>query len=108
MNYNTFITVAFAQGLNPEPLRVVQSWVEKEMSDWYDYSDQVEIVPGWDLGFAELANIQTVEQGWSKLKHFDRMWQSEGKRQYNKFVKNPSPEGKGFYRYVLKTYYLCQ
>jgi hypothetical protein len=106
MNYDTFITVAFAQGLNPEPLRVVQSWVEKEMSDWHN--DHVEIIPDWDLGFAELGKIQTVEQAWAKLKHFDRMWQSEGTRQYKKRLGNPDPEGKGFYRYVLKTYYLCQ
>ena len=106
MNYNTFITVAFAQGIPAEPLRVVQDWVEKEMACYHEAGDVV--VPEWDMGFAELADITTVEQGFKHLKHSCWSWEVEGQRQYKKFLKNPSPEGRGFSRWVLKTYYLCQ
>jgi hypothetical protein len=106
MDYNAFITVAFTHGIPAEPLRVVQTWVEKEMACYHDAGDR--IMPNWDMGFAELGDITTAEQGFQRLKHCCWMWQLEGARKYKKWLKNPDREGKGFYRWVLKTYYLCQ
>ena len=106
MDYNAFITVAFTHGIPAQPLRAVQSWVEKEIA-WHHHAGD-RIMPNWDMGFAELADITTAEQGFQRLKHSCWMWQLEGARKYKKWLKNPDREGKGFYRWVLKTYYLCQ
>lgn len=103
MNYDAFLTTAFASGINPEPLRQCRAWVEHEIRF---HLHLLRIRPECDLGFAELADIHTVEQGMARLKYLDQCWQLEGKRAYREWCRRPDREGKGIYRIALKTFYL--
>lgn len=103
MNYDAFKTLAFIQyQIPPQVLEVVRPWVEKHNCLEYEtkYADS-------DLGYAELADIQTVEQGMRQMKEQLDWLKIDGARDYNKFLKDAGGrEGKGFYRWALKTYYL--
>ena len=108
MDYAGFQTLAFAQyGIPTQPLQVVREWIEREFWLWDTDNDRV-IVPSWDMGYAELADIQTVDQGMRALRDYAQGWEAEGKRAFRRWLANPSPRGRGFYRIALKTYYLCQ
>lgn len=106
MNYDSFKTMAFIEyGINPQPLEVVRSWVLQHSRQGFYHK-------GDDLGYAELADIQTVNDAMAKLKEI--IWQStlmetdkktaKALEQFNKDA--GGREGKGFYRYALKAYYL--
>lgn len=103
MNYDAFKTLAFTQyQIPPQVLEVVRPWVESHYSIM-----RTERHPGSDLGYGELGDIQTVEQGMLQMKEQLDWMRIEGKRHYDKFVKTAGGrEGKGFYRWALKTYYL--
>jgi hypothetical protein len=100
-NYDGFITTAFiGYAIPPEILRVVQPWVEQECGEGTWGVDD-------DFGFAELADTTTFDQA-MKILAEDLKWQQvEGKRSYNKYIKDAGGRvGKGFYRRALKAYYL--
>jgi len=108
MSYDAFKVLAFTQyGINPQPLEVVREWIEKEIGD-YPYIGH----PADDLGYAELGDIQTIDDAMVKLKKI--IWQStlmetskKTERELEKFNKDAGGRvGKGFYRYALKAYYL--
>jgi len=102
-NYNHFVTLAFAQyGIPNQILEVVRPWVEKEVgTGFWGVED--------DLGYAELSDIISLDQAMKLLKQNVDMQQVEGKRQYNKYLKDAGGrEGKGFYRWALKAYYLME
>lgn len=104
-NYDAFKTLAFVQyGIPSQVLEVVRPWIEEEHRA---YLSSENINPNSTLGYAELANIITVEQAMNELKEIIFWQEIEGKRQYNKFIKDAGGRvGKGFYRYALKAYYL--
>lgn len=101
-NYDDFVTHAFiGYGIPPEILRVVQTWVQKECGpeDFWGVHD--------DQGYAELADITTLDQAMSLLAQ-DLAWQRvDGTRAYNKYIRcaGGSP-GHGVYRIALRAYYL--
>ena len=108
MSYQAFQTLAFTQyGIPNQILEVVRPWVEKEIGD-YPYIGHT----ADSLGYAELSDIQTVEQGMTVLNdiiHQATLMETPKKtaKEREKFLKTAGGrEGKGFYRYALKTYYL--
>jgi hypothetical protein len=107
MSYQAFQTLAFTQyGIPNQILEVVRPWVEKEIGTYHNWGK------GSSLGYAELADIQTVEAGMKMLNEI--IWQStlmetpkKTAKEREKFLKDAGGRvGKGFYRYALKTYYL--
>lgn len=102
-NYAHFKTVAFTYGIDPQVLETVRAWVETEINWHEDWPVNAED----DLGYSELADITTLDQGLKKMKQASDMWRAEGKRAYHKWLKDAGGRpGKGFYRIALKTYYL--
>ena len=108
MSYDNFKTLAFTQyGINPELLEVVRDWVENEIGDYAFKSHN-----GDNLGYGELGDIQTIDDAMDTLKQI--IWQStlmetpkKTDKEREKFLKDAGGrEGKGFYRYALKAYYL--
>ena len=102
-DYDGFITTAFiGYAIPPEILRVVQPWVEQECGEGFWGVED-------DLGFAELANTTTIDQAMRELQVILKMMEVEGKRAYNKILKDAGGRvGKGFYRRALKAYYLME
>jgi hypothetical protein len=100
-DYNGFITAGFTgYGIPPEILQVVRNWVIEECGEGFWGVED-------DLGFAELADITSFDQAMKILKENIEWQQVEGKRTYNKFLKDAGGRvGKGFYRLALKAYYL--
>jgi hypothetical protein len=101
--YDNFITQAFiGYAIPSQILRVVQPWVEQECGEGFWGPDA-------DLGYAELADTLTFDQAMKHLAN-DLKWQQvEGKRAYNKYLKDAGGRvGKGFYRRALKAYYLME
>lgn len=103
MNYEVFQTMAFTQYKIPNQiLETVRPWIMEQLKHedgrWGSRDD---------LGFAELKDIQTVEQGMKEMAE-QIWWMSfENKRTYNKFLRDAGGRiGKGFYRIALKTCYL--
>jgi hypothetical protein len=106
MSYQAFQTLAFTQyGIPNQILEVVRPWVEKHArQSFHDKAD--------DLGYAELGDVQSVEAGMAMLNEIisqstmmETSKQTAKERQ--KFLKTAGGrEGKDFYRYALKTYYL--
>ena len=102
-DYSNFKLLAFSQyAIPPQILDVVQSWVEQECGEGFWGVED-------DLGFAELADTTTFDQA-MKILAEDLKWQQvEGKRAYNKYIKDAGGRvGKGFYRRALKAYYLME
>ena len=101
--YDNFITQAFVgYKIPPQILQVVQPWVEKECGEGFWGAED-------DLGYAELADTTSFDQA-MKILAEDLKWQQvEGKRAYNKYLKDAGGRvGKGFYRRALKAYYLME
>lgn len=108
MSYDAFKTLAFIQyGINPQPLEVVREWVEKEIGEWAYFNSKED-----DLGYAELGDIQTIDQAMTQLSVIIKMSSEmetpkKTERELAKFYKDAGGRvGKGFYRYALKAYYL--
>jgi len=102
-DYNGFITIAFTQyGIPSEILQTVRDWVVEECGEGFWGVED-------DLGFAELADTTTFDQA-MKILAEDLKWQQvEGKRSYNKYIKDAGGRvGRGFYRHALKAYYLME
>jgi len=102
-DYDNFKFLAFSGYAIPgQVLDVVRPWVEKECGQgFWNVED--------DLGFAELADITTLDQAMKILAEDLKCQQVEGKRTYNKYLKDAGGRvGKGFYRWALKAYYLME
>jgi hypothetical protein len=106
MSYDAFKTLAFSgYGISPQLLEVVRPWVENECQDGFHNKAD-------DLGYAELADIQSVDEAMKKLNH--QIWMAttmetpkKTARELEKFNKDAGGRvGKGFYRFALKAYYL--
>lgn len=108
MSYDAFKTLAFVQyGINPQPLEVVREWVENEIDYHPTFNSRAD-----DLGYAELGDIQTIDQAMTQLSVIIKMSSEmetpkQTERELAKFYKDAGGRvGKGFYRYALKAYYL--
>lgn len=106
-NYDTFQTIAVAQyGIPNEIMQVIRPWVENHYTVRDDWERKTYSIKN-DLGYAELADIVDFESAMKILQEHCLMWKVEGKRAYKKFISTAGGrEGKGFYRYALKAYYL--
>jgi len=109
MDYNGFITFCFTQGINPEIIRACRA---KVMEDDYVLNHKViQISSASSLGYAELSDITTVEQGikeikqsiWMSVTDCDELGRSLEKLRTKQLIKKPH---KSLTRRVLKTYYL--
>jgi hypothetical protein len=115
--YDSFKTAAFTgYALPPELLETVRPWIEREFRQWsIDHAE--EILPAWDLGFAELRDITTQDQAFKTLARiyrestleYDALGRSRVSQAQQKFKRTAGGRvGKGFYRYALKAFYLFQ
>jgi len=115
MTYDAFVLHAFTNyGISNELLNTVRPWVEKEIREWGVERPKKVMpnMPSFDLGFSELQDIVTIEQGMEKIKEY--IWMStemetpkKTEKAKQKFYKDAGGRvGKGIYRVVLKTYYL--
>jgi len=107
MSYEAFQTLAFTQyGIPNQILEVVRPWIEKEIGTYHNWGKET------SLGYAELVDVQTVEQGMNQLNSIIQMatimeTPKKTAKEREKFLKDAGGRvGKGFYRYALKTYYL--
>jgi hypothetical protein len=109
MDYDGFITYCFVQGINPDIIRACRT---KVMEDDYVLNHKViTISPTSSLGYAELSDITTVEQGireikesiWMSVCDFDERGRSLEKLRTKQLIKKPH---RSLTRRVLKTYYL--
>ena len=108
-NYDAFQTQAFNAGIPNELMLTVRDWVETH----YKVKGGGRIVsPTDDIGYAELADITTIEQAFDKIKESIQsatLYETKAKteRAKKKFYKDAGGRvGKGVYRIALKGYYL--
>jgi hypothetical protein len=106
MSYEAFQSLAFTQyGIPNQILETVRPWVEKECQ--YSFNNKAD-----SLGYAELADIQSVPQAMEQLKQL--IWMAttmetpkKTTKAREQYLKDAGGRvGKGFYRYALKAYYL--
>ena len=108
MNYESFILYCFNEGINPDIIRACRS---KVMDDDYVLDRSTQMYPQASLGYAELAEIDTVEQAikeikqtsWSTVTDFDELGRNLEKLRTRQLIKKPH---RGLTRRVLKAYYL--
>lgn len=111
-SYVKFKRIAREYGVKTEPLNVVRPWVLDNCSwagwMWLDKLYSVEN----DLGYAELADIQTIPDAMNALKECylnctTMETERKTKKAQEKFNMDAGGRvGHGFYRYALKAYYL--
>ena len=117
-NYEAFQTQAFNAGIPNQLMLTVKDWVLKEAQD-FDLDDDLDINQVWmtptdDLGYAELADITSLEQAFNSIKQSilmatldDTVRKTE--RNKKKFYSDAGGRvGKGVYRLALKGYYLSK
>jgi len=110
-NYETYQLLAFNNSIPNELMITMRDWVVKEIPDW---SDEDRISPTDDLGYAELADIVTVDQAFNAIKEciwMTTQMETEKKTEEakKKFYKDAGGRvGRGVYRYALKGYYLLE
>ena len=104
-NYDGYITAAFTAGIPTELMQTVRGWVEhhnRVLGDLETFG------PSSDLGYAELGDIQTLQQAFDKIKEcieMSTMYETDAKteRAKKKFYKDAGGRvGKGVYRIALK------
>lgn len=112
-NYDAFQTQAFNAGIPNELMLTVRQWVESHHTvKTYDEHDRAWFGVGNDLGYAELADIVTLEGAFDKIKEhilMGTLMETDAKteRAKKKFYKDAGGRvGKGVYRIALKGYYL--
>jgi hypothetical protein len=106
-SYIKFKRIAREYGINTEPLDVVRPWVLDNcfaVGKCYSVEN--------DLGYAELADIQTIPDAMNALKEcYLNCTTMETEKKTKKAQENFNRDaggrvGKGFYKYALKAYYL--
>ena len=116
-DYGTFKTAAFTgYSIPPQLLETVEPWILEQFRQWnIDRKDTFS--PAWDLGFAELRDLQDKHTAFTTLARiyrdstldFDSLGRSRIKQSQKKFKADAGGRvGKGFYRYALKAFYLFQ
>lgn len=108
MDYNSFITFCFAQGINPD---IIQACRPAVMKDDIYLDGATKHYAKASLGYAELADIDTVEQAikevketiWMSVCDYDQLGRSLEKTRTRQLIKKPH---KSLTRRVLKLYYL--
>ena len=108
MNYEGFVVYCFNQGINPDIIRACRTAV---MKDDYVLDRATEVYPEASLGYAELCEINTVDQAikeikqsiWQTVTDFDDLGRNLEKLRTKQLIKNPH---KSLTRRVLKLYYL--
>ena len=108
MNYEGFVVYCFNQGINPDIIGACKS---KVMEDDYCLNGATRVHAGATLGYAELGEIDTIEQAIKEIKHciwasvcdFDDWGRSLEKVRTRQLIKKPH---KALTRRVLKAYYL--
>ena len=110
-NYDGFQTQAFNAGIPNELMLTVKDWVETHHTV---KGGGRSVSPTDNIGYAELADITTVEQAFDKIKQHILMatlyeTPAKTKRAKKKFYKDAGGRvGKGVYRIALKGYYLSR
>ena len=113
-NYDAYITQAFNAGIPNELMLTVKDWILENSNSW-NMSDNFfaqEPHPESDLGYAELADITTIEQAFNKIKESIQsatLYETKAKTESakKKYYKDAGGRvGKGVYRIALKGYYL--
>ena len=109
-NYDAFQTQCFAAGIPNELLVTVRPWVETHYA--VERFEDEEIWPQSDCGYAELADITTLDEAFKRIKSSIR-WATmddtpaKSRRRYREYCKDAGGRvGKGVYRLILKAYYL--
>ena len=109
MSYDAFKTLAFTgYGISPQLLEVVRPWVENNIPE------RSSAFPSASLGYGELVDIQTIDAGMRAMKEIienSTLMETPKKtaRALEKFNKDAGGrEGKGIYRYALKTFWLMR
>lgn len=110
MNYEGFVVFCFNQGINPAIIRACRPAV---MADDYvlENNSATKIYDKASLGYAELADIDTVEQAikeikeciWMSICDYDAAGRSLEKIRTRQIIRRPH---KSLTRRVLKAYYL--
>jgi hypothetical protein len=109
MNYDAFTLYCFNQGIRPEIIRACRTAVMKD--DVYLDKQATQIYNAATLGYAELADITTVEQAikdikesiWMSVCDYDDLGRSLEKVRTRQLIKRPH---KALTRRVLKAFYL--
>ena len=107
MDYQSFTTICFAQGIDPQ---IIQACRAAVMADDY-VLDGREIYPAASLGYSELSDIQTPEQAIAAIRNsiemstcdYDKLGRSLRRLRTQQVIRQPS---RGLIRLVLKAYYL--
>ena len=109
-NYDAFQTQCFTAGIPNELLVTVRPWVETHYT--VERFEDEKIWPQSDCGYAELADITTLDQAFKRIKtaiHMATVDETAAKtsRRYRAYCKDAGGRvGKGVYRLILKAYYL--
>ena len=109
MDYNAFTVYCFNQGINPDIIRACRTAVMKD--DYVLDRNPDQIYATSSLGYAELADIDSVERAMKEIKQtiwmsvcdYDARGRSLERLRTRQLIKNPH---KGLTRRVLKAYYL--
>ena len=108
-NYDAFQTQAFNAGIPNELMLTVKDWVETHHTV---KGGGRSVSPTDDLGYAELADITTLQEAFDKIKQHIQMatlYETPAKteRAKKKYYKDAGGRvGKDVYRIALKGYYL--
>lgn len=108
MNWDSFKTALFTQGIDPQAVEAGRAFVEQEMV-WHGSSAHSQSKTD-DLGYGECGDITTFQKGVDDLKNIQfnsTIDETERKTERNlaKFRQDP---GKHFKRILLKTFWLTQ
>lgn len=109
-NWDNFVLTCFNQGIDSEVISKCKEFVASDYHIQNNWRPDNSIVAS-DLGYAELADITTIEQGLREIKNaimwstvdYDSLGRSKEKLLIKKLRKDP---GKHIKRLVLKTYWL--
>ena len=110
--YDSFVTYAFTQHQIPSSLlHRVRAWVESEMPCSQGNCSRIHS-KNRDLGYAELGDITVLTEAMAQLQACITMstvqeTDRKTERARAQYIQDAGGrEGKGFYRYALKAYYL--
>lgn len=112
MQLGDFKVICFTQGINPKLIDACEPFLQKHKK-MFDPDNKVyrNRNVNDDLGYAELADITTLEKGFYELKDsiymqtcdYDSLGRSLEKIRMKQMIKDP---GKHFNRILLKTFYI--
>jgi hypothetical protein len=109
MDFDSFKLLCFTQGIDTDIIEATRPFINEHD---LELDNDRPPMPASTLGYAELADIITVEQGVSEIKHsirmstcdYDNLGRNISKLRTKQLINSPS---KGLCRVVLKAFYLC-